>query len=153
MTHGSYFTFEAYAFPASTLGVRPRLPRGPWLSGTRIEYPIDEPLSFELDADYPGEVLPYYASAAPLMRGDLVDAIRAVEGAQLQTFEARLRDPFADVVRSDFKAVNVIGKSRSRADTELRIFVAEPELVIVLHQSVKEAIEARGITNLVFQAF
>ncbi len=80
MTHGSYFTFEAYAFPASTLGVRPRLPRGPWLSGTRIEYPIDEPLSFELDADYPGEVLPYYASAAPLMRGDLVDAIRAVEG-------------------------------------------------------------------------
>jgi hypothetical protein len=96
-------------YPSSRIGRHPSLPRGPWMTGQPITYEVPTPLGYELDADYPGELLPMYKSAAPLMRDNLLDVLSSCGVTNLQLFDAILTDPRAGDEHRDYKAVNVIG--------------------------------------------
>jgi hypothetical protein len=59
--------------------------------GQMITYPVQTPLVYELDPDYPGQLQPMYKAAAPIMREDLLDALASAGVDHLQLFDAVLR--------------------------------------------------------------
>jgi hypothetical protein len=168
-------------FPSTTIGERPQLPRGPWMTGQLITYDVPQPLVYALDPDYPGELLPMYKSAAPLMRADLIEALVNAGVDNLQLFDAVLRDPTTGKEHKGYKAVNVVGVV-SAADLErssmmgttdstfvdadfaslafrkdispdLLLFrLAESVNAIVVHDRVKRAVESAGIPGMTFYA-
>jgi hypothetical protein len=183
MTAGtSYYVLGCEGIhPASTLRERPRLPRGPWMSGHEIRYDVPTPLVYGLDPDYPGDLLPFYKSAAPLMHEKLIDVITRAGADNLQLFDAVLDDPQRSIRHSDYKAVNVIGlvaiADLSKSETmgtsdsekidvdfhrlvireqipgEYLIFrMAESVNAIVVHERIKQRIEAVSIPGMTFYA-
>jgi hypothetical protein len=166
-------------YPGTTIGKRPKLPRGAWMTGEVITYEVVEPLVFELDANYPGELRPMYPSAAPLMREDLLSALREAGVDNLQLFSALLNDPMTGKQHTNYKAVNIVGvvsaadmgKSKMMgtsdstlisADFEALVFreqvaadlllfrLAESVNAIVVHERVKHVVEARAIPGMTF---
>ena len=167
-------------FPSTALGTRPTLPRGPWMTGQRITYDVRTPLEYGLDPDYPGEMLPMYKSAAPLMRADLLAALADAGVDNLQLFDAVLRDLKGNE-NKEYKAVNVVGvvaaadlgnsrmmgttdstlvdadfhrlAFREKIPTDLLLFrLAESVNAIVVHDRVKRRIERAGIPGMTFYA-
>jgi hypothetical protein len=167
-------------FPSTALGKRPTLPRGPWMTGQRITYDVPTPLEYALDPDYPGELLPMYKSAAPLMRADLLTALADAGVDNLQLFDAVLRDLKGNA-NKDYKAVNVVGvvaaadlgnsrmmgttdstlvdadfqrlAFREQVPTDLLLFrLAESVNAIVVHDRVKRRVERAGIPGMTFYA-
>lgn len=165
--------------PASTLRDRPELPRGPWMSGKRITYDVTTPLEYGLDPDYPGELLPFYKSAAPLMNQKLIQAIKDAGADNLQLFDAVLVDPQRSMRHTDYKAVNIIGvvamadlgksSTMGTGDSEMidvdfhrlefragtagehLVFrLAESVNAIVVHARVRQSIEAAGVAGMTF---
>jgi hypothetical protein len=179
---GSFYVMSCEGvFPATTIGTRPDLPRGPWMTGQRITYDVPTPLTYSLDPDYPGELLPMYKSAAPLMRTDLLVALGDAGVDNLQLFDAILRDPFKRADHKDYKAVNVVGVVaaadlgasqmmgtsdstlvdvdfqrlvfRENVASDLLLFrLAESVNAIVVHDRVKRHIESAGIPGMTFYA-
>lgn len=168
-------------FPSSTIGARPDLPRGPWMTGRVITYDVPTPLEYALDPDYPGELLPMYKSAAPLMRSDLLQALAGAGVDNLQLYDAVLRDPQRGAEHRNYKAVNVVGvvsaadlaasrmmgttdstlidadfhrlAFRGDVPSDLLLFrLAESVNAIVVHERVKTAIEAAAIPGMTFYA-
>lgn len=166
-------------FPRTTIGVPPSLPRGPWMTGELITYEVPEPLVYELDPDYPGQMLPFYRSAAPLMREDLLAALDSAGVDNLQLFRAILRDPKKRKDYEDYRAVNIVGLVQAAdlgrsvmmgtspdtliaADFDSLVFdeskprgllmfrLAESVSAIVVHETVKQAIEAAGVPGMTF---
>lgn len=168
-------------------GIHPRtmlrkdatLPRGPWYRGQEITYKVKVPLRYELHPGYPGQLLPMYKSAAPLMREDLLKALASSGVDNLQLFDAILKDPKAKVEHTNYKAVNVIGlvaaadlsKSTAmklpspelfgttfdslaidekKAGGLLLFRLAESASAIVVHERVKAGIEAAGVPGMTF---
>ena len=165
--------------PSTTIGRPPRLPRGPWKTGQLIAYQVPEPLIYELDPAYPGLLLPMYKAAAPLMRDDLLAVLRTAGVDNIQLYQAILRDPAKGNEYAEYKAVNV-GGVISAADLERSVMMgttdsrmidadfdslvldetriggpllfrlAESVSAIVVHEKVRQAIEARGIPGMTF---
>jgi hypothetical protein len=166
-------------FPATTIGQEPDLPRGPWMVGQMITYPVQTPLVYELDPDYPGQLQPMYKAAAPIMREDLLDALASAGVDNLQLFDAVLRDPGTGATHKNYKAVNVVGvvsaadlgasKMMGTTDStlvdadfhrlvfrddvppDLLLFrLAESVNAIVVHEDVKRVVEQRQIPGMTF---
>lgn len=166
-------------FPASTLRDHAPLPRGAWMTGHRIDYEVPTPLPYGLDPDYPGALLPFYKSGAPLFRADLLQALAGAGVDNLQLYDAVLLDPERNARHTDYKAVNIVGVVRG-ADLEtsslmgttdstlvdvdfarlafapsipadlLMFRLAEAVNAIVVHARVRAAIEAGGIPGMTF---
>jgi hypothetical protein len=164
--------------PVMPLGRGPQL-SGNWRRGMpeRVEAPL--PLTYTLDADYGGtpKVL-YYEKAIPVMRDDLVQALTAAGVDTVQYFPAVLHEPVSQKQYTDYWAFNivkkvacadlerstVVGGDPQRGDADfgalfiddtrtggaLLFRLAENVSAIVVHESVRAAIEARGIPGLVF---
>jgi hypothetical protein len=165
--------------PRTTLKKHASVPRGPWYRGQEITYRIKEPLVYGLDPGYPGELLPLYESEAPIMREDLLDAMKSCGVDNLQLFSAVLKDPKAKTEHTNYKAVNVIGlvaaadmaKSTTMALPNADLFgqtfdglaidekkagglllfrLKESASAIVVHDRVKSGIEAAGVPGMTF---
>jgi hypothetical protein len=165
--------------PRTMIRKDPSLPRGPWYKGERITYTVKTPLRYELDPDYPGKLLPMYKSVAPLMREDLLTALTSSGVDNLQLFDAILKDKKAKVEHTNYKSVNVVGlvaaadlaKStvmnlphpevfgrvfdslaidEKKAGGLLLFRLAESSTAIVVHERVKQGVEAAGIPGMTF---
>jgi hypothetical protein len=159
----------------------PRLPGGPWMDGQRITITVPNPLVYGLDPNHPGELLPLYENeAVPLFRDDLLDALRQAGVDNLECFPAVLRDPFRKTEHTNYKAVNIVGVvscadmgqselmgsstsnmidvdfaglviDEKRTGGALLFRLAEAVNAIVVHEKVKQTVEAAGIPFLTFQ--
>jgi len=139
-----------------------------------------EPLEYTLDPDYPGHLIPlYHEESVPLMRDDLVEALREAGVDNLQLFRAVVVDETTGVKHTNYKAFNVVGiiasadmersKMMGTNDSEMvdldfdRLVIDESKPqgtllfrlgeavnAIVVHESVKKKIEERGIDGIVF---
>ncbi|HEY6642890.1 imm11 family protein [Povalibacter sp.] len=151
------------------------------MTGQRITYEVSTPLEYGLHPSYPGELLPFYKSAAPLMHERLLDVITRAGADNLQLFDAVLDDPQRSIRHTDYKAVNVIGlvaiadlaKSQTmgtsdseRIDVDFHRLVmreqipgehlifrmAESVNAIVVHERIKQRIDAAAVPGMTFYA-
>jgi hypothetical protein len=166
-------------YPARPIRKSPFFMRGPWFNGQPITYAVPQPLQYELDPEYEGELKPFYREAAPIMRKDLLEALTAAGIDNLQLFDAVVVDPATGKTYGDYKAVNVIGAvsaadmaqskrmgagdstmvdvdfdslviDEARPRGMLLFRLAESVGAIVVHDRVKAVVESRGIPGMTF---
>jgi hypothetical protein len=150
------------------------------MSGQPVTDAPPKPLVYTLDPDYGGMPKAMYdEEAVPVMRDDVVDALRRAGVDNLQLFEAVLREPKSGKEHTAYKAFNVIGlvacaepaaselmgtSSSDVGDVDFHGLViddskthglllfrlAEAVSAIVVHRKVREAIEGAGIPGFIF---
>lgn len=153
---------------------------GNWRDGKPVERQVPQPLVYTLRAGREGEPKPmYYAEAVPVMREDVAAVLRAAGVDNIEYFDAVLRDPDNGREHADYKAYNIVGLvacadmsasklmdtnesdlldvdfeslviDESRTGGALLFRLAENVSAIVVHEQVKQAIEASGIPGFVF---
>jgi len=100
---------SAYPDPAS-IGEYPDLPRGVSFNmGRRIDLPIATPLRFELDPDWGRDIAVFTGSRIPIMRKDLIQALRDAGVDNIDVYDAVVVDPRDQKQVHDYQAVNIIG--------------------------------------------
>jgi hypothetical protein len=167
-------------FPSARLGKGPDMDDAPWYGGQPLSQPVAEPLVYTLDPKRPGNIRVMYDDAAyPLMRDDLIEALRAAGVDNLQLFGATIVDPATGLRHTNYKAFNIIGlvtaadmaKSVRAATSDsmlidvdfdslaidkskanpFRLFrLAESVDAIIVDSVVKNEVELRGIPGMVF---
>jgi hypothetical protein len=178
-----FFMLACYAPPGDdcrALGPAPRPPGvTSWRTGAQFGVAIEEPLRFEWLPEPLGVKKALYDATIPLLRGDLVAALRTAGVDNLQTYRAEIRDTLDGSVDRDYQAVNVIGviaaadmaKSKFTAhsspaliDVDFDSLVIDPakargqklfrlaECVsgVAIHRVVKEHLESKGGFGLTF---
>lgn len=175
-----YYVLDSNAVPNNHIIGFPDIREDNWMRGYRLDDgAIPEPLEFELDPDTPGVMREFYAYRMPLMREDLVKAMQEAGVDNLQVYDAIIRDPETGETHTNYKAVNIVGLvsalDRAKADVEpdppfgdiamllnsapldekkagdARLFrLEEKRSMIVIHESIKKFLEARGFTTLTF---
>lgn len=166
-------------YPRTSIGKPPEVPCSPWNDGQPITEPIEEPIIYTLDPDYPGSMLPMYDIAETLMRFDLIASLSRAGVDNMQMFQAIIRDAKEGKECNDYKAVNIIGVIAA-ADMQISVpmgtsdsvlidmgfdslvidekkphgalifRLAESVNAIVVHEKVKQQIEADGIPGMTF---
>jgi hypothetical protein len=165
--------------PRTTIDKSPNVPGSPWNSGRLITARIEEPLVYTLDPDYPGKMIPMYNIAETLMRADLLNALRAAGVDNLQTFKAVIKDVKSGTDYTDYSAVNIVGVvsaadrdqsttmegldsplidavfdslviDEMKAGGALIFRLAEAVGTIVVHERVKQQIEAAQVPGMTF---
>jgi hypothetical protein len=167
-------------YPTATLDSGPDRSDPPWMTGQPLRKPPTGPLTYTLDAARPGNIPAMIDDTAyPLMRDDLVEALRAVGVDNLEFFEAVIVDPATGQEHRNYKAFNIIGavaaadmsKSvrASSSDSTIidadfdslsidatraapfRLFrLAESVNAIVVDEAVKKEVERRNIEGMIF---
>lgn len=151
-----------------------------WMDGRPITAPVPEPLAMELDAEAPGVLLELYQLEMLIMTERLLAALREAGVDNLQDYALHLRDPATGQVTEGYRAVNVVGLvacadlgrstfeappgapmldvdfdglviDEARAGGRLLFRLAECVSAIVVHDSVREHLLARGFDMLTFQ--
>ncbi len=153
---------------------------GNWRLGRPITEPVPQPLVYTLDPDYGGNPKPmYYEKAIPVMRDDVAEALAKAGVDNIQYFDALLKDPASGAEYPNYKAYNIVGLvacadmaasqrmgisnstmgdvdfaslviDESKTGGALLFRLAENVSAIVVHEAVKNAIEAAGIPGFVF---
>jgi hypothetical protein len=154
--------------------------RGNWRDGRLITEVVPQPLIYTLDPDFPGTPKAmYYAEAIPVMREDVIAALRQAGVDNIQYFDAVLRDPVTGREYRNYKAYNILGLvacadmqaselmgtsdstigdvdfhslviDESKTRGLLLFRLAESVNAIVVHEKVKQSIESAGIPGFVF---
>lgn len=154
--------------------------QGNWRLGHVITEAVPQPLVYTLNPRYPGSPKPmYYEKAIPVMRDDVLAALRGAGVDNIQGFDAVLVNPATGERHADYKAYNIVGvvacadmqKSElmgtststmgdvdfaalvideSKTGGALLFRLAENVSAIVVHEQVKRAIDASGIPGFVF---
>ncbi len=176
-----YYVMECEGpIPIAAMGAAPRLPGGPWFRGARISIQVPQPLQYTLSSTYRGTPKAFYSPGVPLIRNDLVDALREASVDNFELFDAVLKDPITGQEFNEYKAFNVLGlvaaadmdKSKRapiNLDSEmidvffdslvidntktqglLMFRLAQSVDAIIIHERVKQAVEKRGIPGMVF---
>src|SRR5690349_9839457 len=100
---------SAYADPAK-IGEYPELPDDISFNvGERIGAVIPTPLRFELDPDWGRDIAVFTGSQIPLMRKDLIEALRSAGVDNLDTYDAIIVDPRDRREVHEYQAVNIVG--------------------------------------------
>jgi hypothetical protein len=151
-----------------------------WMLGRKFTGQIKEPLEVEALADFDaGIIMPFYPTP-PIMRRDLYDAVRSAGVDNIDAWDAVLRKEDGTILSTDYKAVNILG-AVSAANPEGTVFtpdvpsrlidasieslqiddhrargllmfrLAEYMGAVVVHLTVKAAIQGKGITNVAFR--
>jgi len=153
---------------------------GNWRDGGVITELVPKPLVYTLNPKFPGEPKPmYYEKAIPVMRDDVADALGRTGVDNIQYFDAVLRNPSTGREYRNYKAYNIVGLvacadmtasvlmgtststlgdvdfaglviDESRTGDLLLFRLAENVSAIVVHERVKQAIDASGIPGFVF---
>lgn len=165
--------------PIAAIDEVPRLPGGPWMKGKPIAIDVPVPLVYTLDASRPGNLKAMYDKAIPLLRDDLVEALREAGVDNLECFAAVIRDTRAGKEYANYKAVNIVGvlacadmdrsevlggvdsrlidvdfaglvMDEAKAAGALLFRLAEAVNAIVVDEKVKQRVLDRGIPGMVF---
>jgi hypothetical protein len=124
-----------------------------WMTGVAFAAPPPTPISLGLrGTDEEGWVLgDLWLTPITVMSRRLHTALVQAGVDNLAIYPVTLRDPLTDAVSSDFVAFNLIGK-RPRAEPggALLFRLAEAVNVILIHDSVRRAVEEAGIDTLTF---
>lgn len=180
-----YYLLECLVPPGETrlaVGVYPSLDGiDSWSLGARFDRPPTAPIGLQWDPDSDGSKKALYDATIPLLRQDLVDALRAVGVDNLDCYPARIVHPVSGEADDDYLAVNVIGaimaadlsrstyadpSGRRRIDMDfdslavaakatrgaLLFRLAECTSGLLVHSRVKDGIEAAGGFGLNFVA-
>lgn len=153
---------------------------GNWRLGQPITEPVPQPLVYLLNPRYEGQPKPmYYEKAIPVMRDDVAAALSKAGVDNIQYFDAVLKNPATGAEYRNYKAYNIVGLvacadmaastlmgtsasrmgdvdfeslviDESKTGGALLFRLAENVSAIVVHESVKAAIEAAGIPGFVF---
>lgn len=108
----------------ATIGVYPDLPLSfSWVGGRRFESPPPLPLRFELYRDGGTRMPAFFVPTIPLMRIDLLAALRAAGVDNIDDYSARVLIPHTGVESPEYVAVNIIGVVKA-ADLSQSSFVA-----------------------------
>lgn len=149
------------------------------MRGVKLAIKVNEPLIFGLNPTYPGQMLALYKGSIPLIRQDLLDVLVSVGVDNLEIFNAILKDPIQNKEHHEYKAFNVIGLvscldrkrsiigesneshminvdirnlviDESKTGDLLMFRLAEAVNAIVVHRTIKEAVELRAIPGMYF---
>lgn len=113
--------------PSAALGGAPEMNDAPWFHGGVLSGHVEEPLIYALDPGRPGNIPVMYDDAAyPLMRDDLLEALRAAGVDNLQVFDAIIRDPATGAEHTNYKAFNIVGVV-SAAEMEKSVLMGTSE--------------------------
>jgi hypothetical protein len=149
-----------------------------WISGARLEVAVPIPVVYKIEEGDEGEMGAYFNTAAPLMSRELVDTLQGAGVDNLETYDAVIREESSGREYREYRAANVIGliamADASRSSTEsleglgtwvhklvvderttrgaLLFRLREGPSKIVVHRSIKEAIEAKNLPLLQFMA-
>jgi hypothetical protein len=154
-------------------------PARSWHSGTRFTQPPPQPIEVVVDEDFPGLIPEFTDVPLPLMTRRLVKALHEAGVDNLDTYKVVISDPTTGQKHQDHVAVNIIGKIAA-ADLRKSVYdaslpermismdfdsvvidekktrgaflfrLAESVNAIVIHEKVKEHLEASGIDTLTF---
>jgi hypothetical protein len=147
-----------------------------WFAGSRFTKPVPDPVECEVVRG--GDMISMFHGAGLLMRDDLLEAMREAGVDNLDVYNAIIRREKTGETWTNYKAVNVIGvvsaanmdESKTPGRTTDLITVPFESLVIdesktggallfrlaeavgglVVHESVKEHLEAAGFDDLSF---
>jgi hypothetical protein len=166
--------------PAAVLDSGPDRSDPPWLSGQPLRRPPTAPLIYTLDPAFPGAIPAMITGTEyPIMRDDVIEALRAVGVDNLELFDAVIVDPRTGQEHRNYKAFNVLGavaaadmsksvRASSSDSTVIdadfdslsidaaraapfRLFrLAESVNAIVVDEAVKSEIERRNIEGMIF---
>ncbi|MEX0712868.1 MAG: DUF1629 domain-containing protein [Pirellulales bacterium] len=163
--------------PIAAIDESPRLPGGPWMHGRPIAIDVPKPLVYTLDAQRPGKLKAMYDKAVPLVRDDLLEALREAGVDNLEVFDAVVRDAAAGKEYTNYKAFNIVGViacadmdqsevlggstvidvdfaslvlDESKCEGVLMFRLAEAVNAIVVDERVKGGVEASGVPGMVF---
>jgi len=146
-----------------------------WMLGARLARELQLPLRITLDDDG-GLMMPMFNRGILVMSDELLQAFRDAGVTNLETFSALVFDPTSGDVFDNYKAVNVVGLvscpdlgessysahgsltfdvdfdslaiDPARAHGALMFRLAECVSGIVVHESVKRFVEAKGFPQL-----
>lgn len=95
-----------------------------WMTGSRIEVDLPEPLIYLIDPEDEGIMRPYFRSpGAPLMSIELLAAIRSAGVDNIDTYDAVIRETRTNREFHNYKAVNIIGLI-SAADLDASVYTS-----------------------------
>ena len=151
-----------------------------WMGGNRLEAPVPEPLTYEIESDGK-QLMSFYNTLVPLMSAELLSALASAGVENLELFDATVSDLETGTTYDGYKAVNIVGVvaaadmqqsdsanlglddsglidtffrnlvvDESRIPDVLMFRLAESVKHIIVHESVREAVEAAGLTDLQF---
>ena len=150
-----------------------------WLLGARFAVAIDEPIELEWDPKTKGARKSYYNVTIPLMTRRLLSALQGSGVDNIDPYAVRIRDSASGELDDGYVAINVLGavaaadlmlsryedpSGLGRADLDFDSVVLAPEqarglllfrlaecvTALVVHVSVREALEAAGGFGLAF---
>lgn len=106
--------FVLYCFTPESGAVITRYPSLPppmdnWTRGYRWEDPVPQPICFEIDEEDEGVLRPFFEPIVPLMRADLLEALRECGCDNLDDYDAVIRETRTGKEYVDYRAVNIIG--------------------------------------------
>ncbi len=107
----AYFVMECNGvYPSAALAKGPSLNDPPWFHGGRVAEDFDVPLIYRLNPKRAGNLKAMYDDTAyPVMRDDLIEALKAVGVDNLQLFSAVIIDPATGAEHRNYKAFNIVG--------------------------------------------
>jgi hypothetical protein len=166
--------------PAATVEGEPDPPGPPWMTGTPVEaWNMPANFNYRVDPKRKGPLKPFYDSPAiPLMRRDLKEALLVAGVDNVEFFPAILEDSRDGIRHDEYDAFNVIGlvsatdqRESAAADGQVRLLdtdfasltlspekasglllfrLAENASAIVVHESIRQAVEQRAIPGMTF---
>jgi hypothetical protein len=149
-----------------------------WLSGVRLNAVIPEPLEFQL-GPHGTDVTDFFPTAIPLMSVRMLDMLAKAGVDNIESFEATLLDKNGKPAPEEFRAVNIIGRvscadldasdcecddpddpvgvdfdslviDEERADGHIFFRLHEAVNGVVVHDSVRQALEPLNLRGIVF---
>ncbi|WP_260608482.1 hypothetical protein [Leptospira weilii] len=148
-----------------------------WMSGERIPIEIPQPLKHEIEPEDEGEMIPYFSAGIPLMSHVLIETLRGTGVDNLDLYRAVISETQTGRKYENYSAVNIIGLVSSVSvskpllgDIPINVswfdngLVIAPEQthglllfrltesvdLVIIHRSVKEALEKTGLPRLSF---
>lgn len=144
-----------------TIGQGPGLKTEPWVAGRKLAFAVPEPLIYTLEPGQ-GDLLPMYTEGEPIMRQDMIDALRASGVDNLDLYRAIVRDPDTRQEWTNYWAFNVLGLVAAAVEKPalgideaktmgLFLFrLVEAPSLIVVDERVMDAVLQRAIPGVVF---
>jgi hypothetical protein len=145
-----YYALECIKYRGGYLrriGTYPALEEitGPWIEGRRLDVAVSTPLRFELDPRVKGEMPVFFkASNIPLMREDLLFALRDLGVDNIEDYPAEIVDPETRETWSDYRAINVVGVVSATDLSQSEYLATDPPIIDVLFERLAIDAERAG---------
>jgi hypothetical protein len=111
----TYYVLDSTADDEADITRGPRL-KGPldnWMGGERWAVDVPSNLVFQIEEDDEGVMLPFFNDVVPLMRVDLLKALREAGVDNIDDYPAIIRETRSGREYRDYRVVNIIGAVRA----------------------------------------